>query len=191
MGFWDWLFKVLDWLGLRHKKGKLLLLGLDSAGKTTLLQMLKTGQFQQFDQTRSYHVEELKIEGINFSAFDLGGHEVARQSWSEFFVNANAIVFMVDSADTERFPLARQELENLLQDEALRNIPVLVLGNKIDLPGAVSVEMLQSALGIPNMTPLEQTSVPAGTRALRIFMCSIKKQTGYAQGFKWLANFIP
>jgi hypothetical protein len=55
----------LEWLGLRNKQGKLMLLGLDDAGKTTLLQCLKTGNFVQFETTKSYHIEDLTIEGEN------------------------------------------------------------------------------------------------------------------------------
>ena len=190
MGFWDWLTGFLEWLGLKNKSGKLLLLGLDNAGKTTLLQRLKTGNFVQFDQTKTYHIEELTIEGIHFAAYDLGGHEMARESWHEFCVEASAIVYMVDTVDQARFALAKKELDGLFQDEALRSVPFLILGNKIDLPGAVSQDMLCNQLGIFNMTPEDQTVVPAGQRAVRVYMCSVKQKSGYAQGFRWLAKFI-
>ena len=190
MGFWEWLTSFLEWLGLKNKTGKLLLLGLDNSGKTTLLQRLKTGNFIQFDQTKTYHIEELTIEGIRFSAYDLGGHEMARQSWHEFCLDASAIVYMVDACDRERFPLAKRELDGLLQDEILRGVPFLILGNKVDLDGAVSQDVLCNQLGIFNMTPEDQQAVPAGTRAIRVYMCSVKKKSGYAQGFRWLSKFI-
>jgi GTP-binding protein SAR1 len=190
MGFWEWLTSWLDWLGLRNKSGKLLLLGLDDAGKTTLLQCLKTGQFQCFDQTRSYQREELTIEGIRFSAWDLGGHELARQAWSEYYVNASAIVFMVDISRPDRFEEAKRELDHLLSDESLKTVPFLILGNKIDKEGAVSPDHLAYALGITSQTPETATSVPPGQRALRIIPSSIKRKAGYAEGFKWLAKFI-
>lgn len=190
MGFWDWFKGLLEWLGFRNKSGKLLLLGLDNAGKTTLLQRLKTGNFIQFDQTKTYHIEDLTIEGIHFSAYDLGGHVQARQSWHEFCVEANAIVFMVDSCDRERFSIAKQELEALMNDPNIGNIPFLILGNKIDADGAVPQDVLCNQLGIYNMTPEDVTSVPAGMRPIRVFMCSVKNKVGYAQGFRWLSKFI-
>lgn len=190
MGFWDWLNGWLEWLGLRNKSGRLLMLGLDNAGKTTLLECLKTGTFRQFDQTKSYHVQELTIEGIHFKAFDLGGHEVARQSWTDYFVDVSAIVFMVDAACPERFQEAKIQLDNLLNDESIKNTPFLILGNKIDIDGAVREEELGAALGIFNMTPESQSTRTPGVRPLRIFMCSVKKKSGYAQGFRWLAKFI-
>ena len=190
MGFWDWLTGWLEWLGLKNKQGKLLLLGLDNAGKTTLLMCLKTGNFQQFEQTKSYHVENLTIEGINFAAYDLGGHIIARESWGDYFINANAVVFIVDAADTARFPIVKKQLDDLLQDENLKNVPFLILVNKVDLENAVSQEVLASELGLYNMTPADATAVPPGQRPFRLFMCSVYKKAGYAKAFKWLAKFI-
>lgn len=187
---WNWLSGVLQWLGLSNKSGKLLLLGLDNAGKTTLLQCLKTGNFQQFEPSKSYQRLELTIEGIHFSAFDLGGHDIARQSWSDYFLNANAIVFMVDAAAPDRFAEAKVELDKLLSDENLKGVPFLILGNKIDIPTAAAPDMVATSLGIYNQTELNATSVPQGQRAIRLFPCSIKNKCGYAEGFRWLAKFI-
>jgi len=190
MGFWDWLFNILDWLGLRNKTGKLLLLGLDNAGKTTLLQRLTTGNFMQFDQTKSYHVEDLSIEGIHFSAYDLGGHEHARESWSEFFANVSAVVFMVDIAAPDRFAEAKKELDKLLSEEDMRSVPFLILANKVDLPGARSPNEIAATLGIFNQTAENVSSVQPGTRAIRVFPCSVKEKIGYAEGFRWLSKFL-
>jgi GTP-binding protein SAR1 len=190
MGFWDWLYGWLEWLGLRNKQGKLMLLGLDDSGKTTLLQCLKTGNFVQFEQTKSYHIEDLTIEGIHFQAWDLGGHELARQAWADYFLNANAVVFMVDAANAVRFDEASQELSRLLSDENLRNVPFLILGNKTDKLGCVSPDELAHRLRITAQTPENAASVPPGQRPIRLFMCSIKQKSGYAQGFRWIAKFI-
>jgi GTP-binding protein SAR1 len=190
MGFWDWLNSWLEWLGLRNKNGKLLLLGLDNAGKTTLLHRLKTGTFEQFEQTKSYHREDLVMAGIRFAAYDLGGHDTARQAWADYFIQANAVIFMVDAATPERFEEAKEELDKLLTDEVLRGVPFLILGNKIDSEHAVAEAHLCNSLGIHNMTPVSQTSVPQGQRAIRVFMCSVKNKCGYAEGIQWLAKFI-
>jgi GTP-binding protein SAR1 len=189
MGFWDWLTGWLEWLGLRNKSGKLLLLGLDNAGKTTLLHCLKTGNFVQFDQTTSYHREDLTIEGISFAAYDLGGHIMARQSWKDYFVSVNAVVFMVDAADPSRFSEVRGQLDELLGDDLLKGIPFLILGNKIDAPTAVHESILAQGIGVLNQTG-DQTNLPPGVRPLKIQMCSVRRKSGYAEGFRWLAKFI-
>jgi GTP-binding protein SAR1 len=190
MGFWDWLNGWLEWLGLKNKNGKLVLLGLDNAGKTTLLHRLKTGKFEQFEQTKSYHREDLVMAGIRFSAYDLGGHDAARQAWSDYYCDAQAVIFMVDAANPTRFEEAREQLDALLREESLRKVPFLILGNKVDCERAVSESHLAMTMGLTSMTPLNQTTATPGQRVLRLFMCSVKTKFGYAEGIQWLAKFI-
>jgi GTP-binding protein SAR1 len=189
MGFWDWLTGWLEWLGLRNKTAKLILLGLDNAGKTTLLHCLKTGSFVNFDQTTSYHREDLTIEGISFAAFDVGGHAQARQNWRDYYVSVSAVVFMVDASQAHRFAEARKELDAVLSDDLLKSCPVLILGNKIDAPEAIHEADLRQAIGVFNPTG-DETNLPAGVRPLKMQMCSVKKKSGYAEGFRWLAKFL-
>lgn len=190
MGFWDWLWNLFEWLGLKNKSGKLLFLGLANAGKTTLLQMLKTGKFMQYEQTKTYTIEDLTIEKIRFSAYDLGGHDIARESWSQYYLDTSAVVFIVDAAAPELFADAKKELDGILADETLAKVPILILGNKIDKEGAVSETELANALGLFNMTPEDATTVPPGVRPMRLFMCSIRNKSGFSKGFKWLSKFI-
>eukprot|EP00276_Gloeochaete_wittrockiana_P011364 CAMPEP_0184647628 /NCGR_PEP_ID=MMETSP0308-20130426/4607_1 /TAXON_ID=38269 /ORGANISM="Gloeochaete witrockiana, Strain SAG 46.84" /LENGTH=138 /DNA_ID=CAMNT_0027078775 /DNA_START=121 /DNA_END=534 /DNA_ORIENTATION=- len=124
--------QILQKLGLLNKQAKILLLGLDNAGKTTLLYVLKEGTVKSFVPTERAHVEEIQLGKLSFKAWDLGGHERVRTLWQDFLVDADAIIFMVDSGDSDRFPEASRELHALLQTET-SNIPVVVLANKCDL----------------------------------------------------------
>lgn len=104
----------------------------------------------------------------------------------------DAVVYLVDAADKERFAESKKELDGLLSDDSLANVPFLVLGNKIDIPIAASEEELRYYLGLSNFTTgkgnvnLSDSNV----RPLEVFMCSIVRKMGYGEGFKWMSQYI-
>lgn len=184
----DWFYNVLNALGLYQKSGRLLFLGLDNAGKTTLLHRLKSDKLGTYQPTIHPNMEELVMGKIRFKTYDLGGHEAARKLWDDYMTEVDAIVFLVDSADRERFRDSREELNRLLSNEQLASVPFLILGNKIDLYGAVSEEQLKAELGI--QTTGKGKVDPKQIRPLEVFMCSVVQEAGYGEGFRWLAQYL-
>jgi len=173
----DWLWTILYTLGFAKKHATILLLGLDNAGKTTLLHKLKYGSVHLVIPTQRAQSEEIIIGSLKLQAWDLGGHEQVRSLWQEYFFGADAIVFLVDSSDKDRIDEASLELSALLEDEHLKDVPFAVLGNKSDLP-SLSLPQLQAALKLQNVS---------GT-SVQMFSCSVINGTGYGDAFRWLSE---
>ncbi|NWW30365.1 SAR1B protein, partial [Panurus biarmicus] len=159
-------------LGLYKKSGKLVFLGLDNAGKTTLLHMLKDDRLGQHVPTLHPTSEELTIAGMTFTTFDLGGHAQARRVWKNYLPAINGVVFLVDCADHERLLESKEELDSLMTDETIANVPILILGNV--------------CVSLQGSTPLKDLNA----RPLEVFMCSVLKRQGYGEGFRWMAQYI-
>lgn len=177
-------------LGLYQKTARIVFLGLDNSGKSTLLMVLKENRLMLICPNYYPTSEEVVIGQIKYQIFDVGGQEAARRSWKLYLNRVDAVIFMVDASDRSRFDEAKYELENLLDMEELKNTPFVIFGNKFDSPYSASEEELKACLGFDICKKFKQEDGLGKKRPVGFFMCSAVKRAGYFEGFHWLSQFI-
>ncbi|CAF0789088.1 unnamed protein product [Brachionus calyciflorus] len=188
MSLWNWLNEIFKYLGWFKKSGKIVFLGLDNAGKTTLLKRLKDDKLFQSSPTSHPTSEELILDDLYLTAYDLGGHKQVRKVWKEYLPVVDAIIFIIDVCDSERFNEARIELDALIADEQLLNCPILILGNKIDKKNALGEFDIRKIFNLYGRTTGQEKNKK--TRPIELFMCSIKKREGYGDGLRWISQYF-
>ncbi|TMS09815.1 ADP-ribosylation factor 1 [Larimichthys crocea] len=130
------------------KDMRILMVGLDAAGKTTILYKLKLGEIVTTIPTIGFNVETVEYKGISFTVWDVGGQDKIRPLWRHYFQNTQGLIFVVDSNDRERCAEAAEELKRMLSEDELRDAVVLVFANKQDLPNAMNAAELTDKLGL-------------------------------------------
>ena len=118
---------------------RILLLGLDGAGKTTILYKVKLNETISSIPTIGFNVETVTpCKGVTFTVWDVGGQEKIRALWKHYFQNNHGLIYVVDSTDVERVRESAEELQAIVQDDNLHGVPVVIIANKQDLPNALS-----------------------------------------------------
>lgn len=126
--------------------------GLQNAGKSTFVNVLATNQFDDDTiPTIGFNFRQVKKGGVQIKLWDLGGQPRFRDSWEKYCRNVNCIIYVVDSADFGNLDVARSQLHQLLAWPSLGGTPLLVLGNKSDLEGALNEEELVSQLNLSSV----------------------------------------
>ena len=144
------LSKVMDKLS-GAKERRLLMLGLDAAGKTTVLYKLKLNECVQTIPTIGFNVENLKYKNLDLTVWDVGGQDKIRPLWRHYYQNTQGVIFVVDSNDRDRVGEARDELHRMLNEDELREAILLVFANKQDLPNAMNAAEITDKLGLHSL----------------------------------------
>ena len=176
----------MSFLGLRKKvqnakKAKILILGLDAAGKTTLSRYLRYGEFQDNTvPTIGQNIDTFMVEGWTITAIDVAGQKNFRFLWESHYHGCTAIIFVIDAADFDRLPEAKDILKkHVFDNPQLEGVPVLIMANKQDLPGSIDAPLLVQLLDLHNQF-LDRT--------FSVFDCSILYGGGIMESFDWLVN---
>uniref|UniRef100_A0AAY5ENI2 ADP-ribosylation factor n=1 Tax=Electrophorus electricus TaxID=8005 RepID=A0AAY5ENI2_ELEEL len=160
------------------KQMRILMVGLDAAGKTTILYKLKLGEIVTTIPTIGFNVETVEYKNICFTVWDVGGQDKIRPLWRHYFQNTQGLIFVVDSNDRERIAESAEELSKMLQEDELRDAVLLVFSNKQDLPNAMAVSELTDKLGLQSLR----------SRTWYVQATCATQGTGLYEGLDWLSN---
>merc|ERR1712107_125248 len=130
---------------------RILMVGLDAAGKTTVLYKLKLGEVVTTIPTVGFNVETVEYKNISFTVWDVGGQDKIRKLWRFYFQNTQGLIFVVDSNDQDRMEDAREELFKILNEDEMRDAALLVLANKQDLPNSIPAAEIIEKLGLHSL----------------------------------------
>ena len=169
------------WKKLLGKKDvRILMVGLDAAGKTTILYQLKMGETVKTIPTIGFNVETLEYKNLNFTVWDVGGQDKIRVLWKHYYQYTDGLIFVVDSNDKDRVEDASEELKKMLAEEELKDAAVLVMANKQDLNGAMSPNDVTEKLGLQSLKGrqwlVQGTSATTGQ--------------GLKEGLDWMAKTL-
>jgi len=159
---------------------RILMVGLDAAGKTTILYKLKLGEVVTTIPTIGFNVETVEYKNISFTVWDVGGQDKIRPLWRHYYQNTQGLIFVVDSNDRDRAEDAREELTKMLNEDEMKDAVLLVFANKQDLPNAMPAAEVTDKLGLHNL------------RSRQWFIQSACATTGDGlyEGLDWLSRTL-
>ena len=163
-----------------QKELKICILGLDNAGKTTIMYKMTLGSVVATAPTIGSNTETFEYKNLKFLLWDVGGQTSLRASWAQYVTSTDALIFVVDSNDRDRVSLARAELHRIASDENLERAPILVWANKQDVRGSMSSSEISDALNLSSFRD----------RTWQIFGCSALTGKGITAGLDWLATTL-
>ena len=174
MGLLDFLMKLKP----TPKEARLLILGLDNAGKTCVLKKLSEEDITHIMPTQGFNIKSITQSGFKLNVWDIGGQRAIRPYWRHYFDETDALIYVVDSADKQRLEEAAHELEQLLEEDKLAGVPILVFANKQDLISALKSQDIAEVLQLHGLRD----------RVWQIQACSAKTGEGLHEGMAWITK---
>lgn len=167
----------------KEKEVRVLILGLDNAGKTTILRKVCGEPIDAVEPTLGFNIKTLEHKSYRLNVWDVGGQKTIRAYWRNYFERTDGLVWVVDSADGARLRICRGELESLLDQEKLAGASLLIFANKQDVPGALDADGIAEALG------LREGKVFVN-RHWSIRGCSAVTGEGLVEGMDWMIDDV-
>ncbi|KAI0052622.1 ARF/SAR superfamily [Auriscalpium vulgare] len=165
---------------LKEKEMRMLFLGLDNAGKTTILKKLNNEDITSISPTLGFNIKTFVHGRYTLNIWDVGGQRTLRPYWRNYFEQTDALVWVVDSGDRLRMQDCKEELHNLLQEDRLAGASLLVFANKQDIQGSMTDTEIEQALDLPGIKSHEWSVVS----------CSAVTGKNLLQGLDWVVANI-
>eukprot|EP01111_Echinosteliopsis_oligospora_P003534 TRINITY_DN1555_c0_g1_i2.p1 TRINITY_DN1555_c0_g1~~TRINITY_DN1555_c0_g1_i2.p1 ORF type:complete len:159 (+),score=37.93 TRINITY_DN1555_c0_g1_i2:92-568(+) len=156
------------------------MIGLDGAGKTTILYKLMIGDVVCTVPTLGFNVETLEYKKLKMTVWDVGGQDRIRLLWRHYYPETQGIIFVIDSSDRTRLQEAKEELYRTISDRELNGVPVMIYANKQDLPDAIPVDQLSEVLSLTDIKD----------RKWLLQTCVATRGDGLYEGLDWLSRII-
>ncbi|GAK61993.1 GTP-binding protein [Moesziomyces antarcticus] len=177
------LLTIIRKTKLRSHEFRFLFLGLDNAGKTTILKKLQNkpqDEIEAISPTLGFSIQTFQYGTYHLNVWDIGGQKSLRPYWKNYFEKTDAIIWVVDSSDTARLTDCKLELDNLLKEERLHGATILIFANKQDIPGALSAEQIKKHLELDNVS----------SHSWRIQPCSAYTGDHLVDGLDWTVKDV-
>ncbi|KAJ3055325.1 ADP-ribosylation factor-like protein 2 [Rhizophlyctis rosea] len=175
------LLTVLKKIKAKEKEMRLLMLGLDNAGKTTILKRINGEDISSISPTLGFNIKTLDHNGFKLNIWDVGGQKSIRSYWRNYFEQTDGLVWVVDSADRpDRLEDCRRELAELLKEERLAGASLLIFANKQDLPSALTRAQIAELLDLQSIK----------THHWHIEACSAVTGDNLLKGMDWIVDDI-
>ncbi|GAA6217131.1 ADP-ribosylation factor-like protein 3 isoform X1 [Lates japonicus] len=159
---------------------RLLLLGLDNAGKTTLLKQLAAEDISHITPTQGFNIKSVQSSGFKLNVWDIGGQRKIRPYWRNYFENTDVLIYVIDSSDKKRLEETSLELAELLEEEKLAAVPLLIFANKQDLMTATPASELAECLNLHTIRDC----------MWQVQACSALTAEGVQDGMTWVCRNI-
>ena len=176
------LLSIIKKTKAKEREMRILVLGLDNAGKTTCIKRFNNQDITTISPTLGFQICPLQFRGYTLNLWDIGGQQSLRSYWRNYFESTDGIVRVVDSNDAQRLGDCRRELHALLQEERLAGATLLLLMNKSGIPTALPVAEIAEIIGVDELRK--------GKRHAHLVKCSAVTGDGLLEGVEWIAGGI-
>ncbi|KAH7044633.1 ADP-ribosylation factor family-domain-containing protein [Macrophomina phaseolina] len=170
------MLSILRKARLKDKEMRVLMLGLDNAGKTTIVKKIMNEDVNSVSPTLGFIIKTIEYEGYKLNIWDVGGQKTLRTYWKNYFEKTDTLIWVVDSTDRERIDDCRKELKGLLLEERLMGASLLVFKNKSDVPGSMSDDEIRQGLELDSIT----------THKWIVLACSAMTGQNLDEGLRWV-----